>query len=145
DAAKGAVFRNARVRHSVEPFIEQFLLLLCRQLAIMRNANVLIVRHQVEDVLFEIGTGAADCMNFVLSDHLSQRNAELSSAHRPSHGEHHLATLLQVLDVSLSCILNDSCVEVSVVMIDKSFDAHFFPPTQRGVVTRLFYSRGNST
>ena len=53
-----------------------------RQIAVMRHALVVRVRHQVEDVLLEVGAGAADRVHLARADHLGERDAELRRAHR---------------------------------------------------------------
>ena len=74
---------------------EQRLLVGGRQIAIVRDALVEIVRNQIENIFFEIRAGAADAMNFVLADHLGQREPEFGRAHRAREGHEHLAARCQ--------------------------------------------------
>ena len=86
DAAHRLCFRNARVGHAVEMPLEQRLFVVRRQLAIVRHALVVVVRHEVEDVFFEVGAGAADRVDLVAANHLGQRHARARrcSSRRPA-------------------------------------------------------------
>ena len=66
------VLGDARVGDAIEVAIEQRLLVLRRQVAVLRQPLVVRLRHQVEDVLFEVGAGAADGVDLSLPDHLGQ-------------------------------------------------------------------------
>ncbi len=43
------------------------------QLAVLRDAHVVIVRDEIEHVFFEVGAGAADGVHLAAADHLGQR------------------------------------------------------------------------
>ena len=62
-----------------------------REIAIVRDALVVVVRDEIEDVFLEIGAGAADAVNLVLADHLGERKAELGGAHGAAEGDEHFA------------------------------------------------------
>ncbi len=44
-----------------------------RQIAPVGDALIEVVRHQVEDIFFEIGAGAADGVDFILANHFGKR------------------------------------------------------------------------
>jgi hypothetical protein len=60
DAADRLLFGNAGVGHPVQVAVQQGLLVIRRQVAVVGHALVVFVRDQVEDVLFQVGAGAAD-------------------------------------------------------------------------------------
>gem|GEM_PF-5822620 len=60
----------------------------------------MVVCHQIEDVLFKVSAGATDCLHFILTNHLCQRQTDFCCAHGTSHGQKHLSTLRQMLYVS---------------------------------------------
>ncbi len=90
-----------------------------RQVAVVRNALVEIVRHEVEDVFFEVGAGAADAVNLVLADHLGERQAELGGAHGAGDGDEHFAARSKVRDIAICCVNKGCGVEVAIVMLDE--------------------------
>jgi hypothetical protein len=74
--------------------VEQRLLVGGREVAVVRDALIVIVRDEIEDILFEVRAGAADGVDFPHADHLRERDAQLRGAHRPSDShEHHAATV----------------------------------------------------
>ena len=55
----------------------------------------MIVRDEVVEILLQIGTGASDGMDLVLSNHLREAQAELRRAHRARKRHHHQSALLR--------------------------------------------------
>ncbi|MND07303.1 hypothetical protein D3C83_291920 [compost metagenome] len=51
---------------------EQGFLVVGRQLAVVRNADIVVVGNQVEDVFLEVRPGAADGMDLVPADHFCE-------------------------------------------------------------------------
>ena len=100
--------------------LEQRLLIGGREIAVVRHALVVIVRHEVEDVLLEVGAGAADAVHLVLADHFGERKAELGGAHRAGEGDEHLAAVGEVIDVALGRVDQRGGVEMAVVVLDES-------------------------
>jgi len=45
----------------------------------------MVVRHQIENILFEIRSGAADRVDFVLPYHFRQGEPQLGRAHSARH------------------------------------------------------------
>ena len=102
--------------------VEQRLLVLGGQVAVVRHALVVVVRHEVEDVLLEIGAGAADGVDLVLADHLGEREAELGGAHGAGERHQHLAALLEVAPVGVGRVDERRGVEVPVMVMDEFAD-----------------------
>ena len=119
DPAHGFAFRNAGVGDAIEVAIEKLLLVLRGEIAIVRDALVVIVRNEVEDVFFEVGAGRADQVDLVLADHLSKRQTQLSRAHRAGERDHHFAAAFDVLFIAFSRVHERRRVEVAIVMLDK--------------------------
>ena len=71
----------------VEMFVEQCLLLVGSEVPPVRDAPVMIVRDEIVEILLEVRSGAANCVDLVLADHFREREADLGSAHGPTHGE----------------------------------------------------------
>ena len=65
------------------------------QVAVVRNALVVIVRDEVENVLFQIRAGAADGVNFVLPDHLGKRKPNSAVLIAPASVRNILPPLLR--------------------------------------------------
>ena len=86
DAPHRLVLGDARVGDAIEVPLEQALLVGRREVAVVRHALVVIVRDEVEDVLLEVGPGAADAGHLALPDHLGQRAARARpwSSRRPA-------------------------------------------------------------
>ena len=101
---------------------QQLLLVLGGQLAVVRDAHVVIVGHQVEDVLLEVGAGAADGVHLVLADHLGERQAELGRAHGAGERHQHLAALVEVAHVGIGRVHERRGVEMPVVVMDEFAD-----------------------
>ena len=81
------------------------------------------VCNKIEDVLFEVRTGAADAVDLVLTNHLRQRDAEFSRAHRASDGDQHLVASLEQLHVRFAGINHRRGVEMPVVVLDECGNA----------------------
>ncbi len=96
DAAHGFHFGNAGVGHAIHVAVEQRLLVAGREIAVVRNALVVIVRDEVEDVFFQIRAGAADGVDLVLTNHLGERATDLGGAHRTGDRDEHLAAIFEV-------------------------------------------------
>ena len=104
----------------------ELLLILGAQLAIVREAHVVIVRHQVEDVLLQVGAGAADGVNLPLADHLGERQAEFGRAHGAGQRHEHLPAVVEVAPVSIGRVDERHGVEVPVMVMDEFADlAHY--------------------
>ena len=98
------------------------LLVVRRQLAVMRQALVVGVRDEVEHVLFEIRARAADGVHLAAPDHFGQRDAELGRAHRAGQRDEHLAAGFEVRDVRVRRIFQDRRIEMTEVTIDECRD-----------------------
>jgi hypothetical protein len=122
DAADRLVLRNARVRDAVQVLIEQLFFLLGREVAIVWYSHVVLVRDEIEDVLFEVGTGAANRMHLATANHLSQRQAELCRAHGACERDQHLAAAIEVLHIGIRRIDERRTVEMPIVMPDEIRD-----------------------
>ena len=85
------------------------------ELPVMGDALVVIVRHQVEDVFFEVRSRAADDVDLVPADHLRERAPELRRAHRPRESDHHLGAALELFLVGFGCIHHGGGIEVEIV------------------------------
>jgi hypothetical protein len=119
-AAHRFAFRNAGVRHAVHVAIEQRLFVFRRQRAIARHAFVIIMRDEIENILFQIRAGAGDEMHLVLPDHFGERKAEFRRAHRAAERDHHLAAGVEVRDVAARGVHERRGIEVAVMVLDES-------------------------
>ena len=106
---------DARVRDPVHPAFVEGLFVLSGQISPRRNDLIFPSREQVEDVLFEIGTGTGDRMYLPGTDHTGQRNSKFPRRHRPRHRDEHPATCVHVCLICLRCIDDFTSVEVQVV------------------------------
>jgi hypothetical protein len=102
--------------------LEQLLLLLRRELAVVRDADVVVVGDEVEDVLLEVRARAADAVDLVLADHLGERDAELGRAHRARERHEHRAAAVHELRVALGRVDERRGVEVAEVVADELLD-----------------------
>ena len=119
DAPHGFHLRNAGVRHPVHVAREEPLLVAVRQLPVARDALIIIVRHEIEHVLFKVGSGADNRMDLILPDHLGERDAEFGGRHGPRQRDEHLASRLQVILVGLGGINQRRRIEMPVVARDE--------------------------
>ncbi len=121
-AAHGLHLGDAGVRHAVHVAVQEGLLVLGRQVAVVGHALVEVMGHQVEDVLLQVGPGADDEVDLVLADHLGEGEAQLRGAHGPAQGHHHLAALLQEHPVALGGVHQGGGVEVAEVVLHIAAD-----------------------
>src|SRR5207237_10637227 len=76
DPADGFLFGNAGIGHAIQMAFQKLLFLLRAELAVVWKTLVFGARDQIEEVLLQIRAGAGDGMDFVLTNHLRQRNTE---------------------------------------------------------------------
>ena len=88
----------------------------------MGDALVEIVGDEIEDVLFEVGAGADDAVNFSLADHFSEGNAQLGRAHGASEGHEHDTALIEVAGVGFRGVFECGGIEVTIVKVDELRD-----------------------
>ena len=100
----------------------QIFLRLGAQLPVIWNSFVLAAGNEVEEILLEVGAGAGDGVNFVLTDHFRERYAKLSRAHRSGQRDHHFSAMIEMSDVGVGGVFQDGGVEVPKMLIDKSTD-----------------------
>ena len=91
------------------------------EIAIVGHAAVVIVGDEIENILFEIGAGGADGVDFVLADHFREGKPEFRGAHRAGHGQKHFAALREMLPVGFGGVHDYGGVEVPVVVLDEFF------------------------
>jgi len=92
------------------------------EIAVVGNAFVVVVRHQVENVFLQVRAGAADAVDFVLANHLRQRNAEFSRTHGAGDGHEHLAARIEQLFVIFGRVDQGRRIEMAIVQLDKRRD-----------------------
>ena len=110
---------DAGVGYAVHVALEQSLLVLGRQIAIMRHALVKVVRDQVKNIFFQIGAGTRDRVYLVATDHLGQRQAKLGRTHRAGQRYQHHAAASQMALISLGGVHQRGSVEVAKLVFDK--------------------------
>ena len=118
-SAHGFAFGNAGVGHAVHVAFQQALLVFGGQGAVVRHAFVIVMGDQVENVFFQIRTGAGDQMHLVLADHFGQGQAEFGRAHGAAEGDHHATALVQVRHVTLRRVHERGGIEMPVMMLDE--------------------------
>ena len=74
---------NAGVGDAVQPRGFEFLLILRAQVAPIRDAPVMLVGDQVENVFFQVRPRAGDRVDLVPPDHLRQGTAQFGRGHGP--------------------------------------------------------------
>ena len=74
---------------------------------------------KVEDVFLEVGTGATDAVDLVLTDHFGQRKAHFRGAHGSADGDKHLAARGQQGVVGFSGVHQCGGVEMTIMVLDK--------------------------
>jgi len=79
----------------------------------------MVVGNKIEDILLEVGAGAANGMDFVAADHFGQRDAHLGGAHGTGHGDQHASPGLEVAGIGGGGILERRRVEMPVVLVDE--------------------------
>jgi len=92
------------------------------QFAVIRQTLVFRSRHEIEQVFLQIRAGAGNGVDFVLTNHFRERNAELGRAHRARERDHHFAAVFEVVAISLGRVFDDSGVEMPVMPVDKFAD-----------------------
>ena len=81
-------------------------------------------------------------MDFVLTNHLRQRNTELGRAHRAGKSDHHFPAAVKVRDVSVGGIFDHRGVEVPVMPINEFADrAGLYAVNVRGFTCPLSLHR----
>jgi len=106
-------FGNAGIRHPIESRVVELLFGFRGEIPILGHHLVFIVIEEIEQILFQIGGRAADGVDFVLTDHLGQGNAQLAGAHGSGHGEKHLAALGEQIVPGLGRVQGFAGVEVA--------------------------------
>ena len=71
------------------------------QIAIIWHAAIMVVRHKIKNILFKIGTGGTNPVNFSLADHLRQRNTHFPRRHGAGKRHKHFPAACQVVHISL--------------------------------------------
>jgi hypothetical protein len=99
--------------------IQELLLVFLREIAPVRDTLIVVVGHEVINILLEVRAGAADGVHFILTDHFSEGEAELGGAHGAGEGHQHFTTLIQMLIIAVGGIFQRGRVEVAVVVVDK--------------------------
>src|SRR5438552_15785825 len=102
---------------------EKLCLLSRTKLAIIRKADVLTARDQIEKVFLQIRTGAGDGVDFVPGNHFRQRNAEFRGAHGARERDHHFSAAIQMRDISVGGISQHRRVEMPEMAINELADA----------------------
>src|SRR5436853_7318985 len=92
-------------------------LLLRTKLPIIRQTLVMGPGDKIEQVLFQIRAGAGDRVNFVLTNHLGEGDAELGGAQRAGQSDHHFPAAVDMGDVSVGGVFYYGGVEVAVMTI----------------------------
>src|SRR5207253_11197225 len=98
----------------------QIFLRLGAQLPVIWNSFVLATGNEVEEILLEVGAGAGDGVNLVLTDHFRDRYAKLGRDHRSGQCDHHFSAAIELSEVGVGGILEDSGVEVQNMLNDKT-------------------------
>ena len=81
-------------------------------------------------------------MDFVLTDHLRERDPELGRAHCAGKRDHHFATLVEVVAVGVGGVFDHSGVEVAIMPIDEFADGpRFYAVNVRGFTCPLWLHR----
>ncbi len=124
--------RDAGVGHAIHVLGEKFLLILRRELPVVRHPLVVVVRDQIENILFEVRAGADDQVHLVAPDHLRQRNAELGGRHRAGERDQHFAAGGEVCLVTFRGVEQRGGVKVAIILRDEFRDGTFFC-RERGV------------
>ena len=84
----------------------------------------MVMRDQIEEVLFEVRSRRANRMDLVLPDHLRKRKTEFGRAHRTRHRQKHLPALCNVPAIGFRGIHHDSGIEVTKIVSDKLVNFH---------------------
>jgi hypothetical protein len=93
------------------------------QLAVVGYAFVLAARDQIKEILLQVRAGAGNCMDFILTNHFREGDAQLGRAHRASKRDHHFAAAIKMRDVGISSVFEDCRVEVPIMAVNELADA----------------------
>ena len=88
----------------------------------MRNAFILAARDEIEEVFFQVSSGARNSVDFVLANHFSERDSQFARAHRACERNHHFPAAIKMRDVGVGCVFEDRRVEVSIMAINELAD-----------------------
>ena len=122
DPPHGFHFGNAGIGDAVHMAVQKGHFIRSSQITIVGHTLVVVVRDQIEDILFKIGAGAADRMNLVLPYHLRQREAQLSGAHSPRDRHKHAPSLFEMSRIGVGRILQCGGIEMAVVVFNELGD-----------------------
>ena len=122
NTSHGFLFGNAGVGYAIEMAIEQRLFVSRSEVAIMRHALVVVVRHQIEHIFLEIRSGAGDGVDFILPNHLGQRQPQLGRAHRACERHKHFSATGQLRVVGLGRLHQCGGIKVTIMSLDKLAD-----------------------
>jgi hypothetical protein len=119
DAAHGLALGDARVGHAVHVPVQQILLVLGREVAVVRHALVVVVGDEIEDVLLQVRP--VQTMAWTLSCRIISASVMPSSAVdiAPASVTSILPPALQVRLVTLGGVEQGRRVEVTVVLRDE--------------------------
>src|SRR5260370_15874047 len=143
DAAHGLHFRDTCIRYSVHVACEQCGFVLRGQVAVMGDALIEIVGHEVEDVLLEVGAGTTDTVDFILADHLGQRYSQLGRAHCACDSYKHLAAVFHELDITFGGVHHRRRVEVPVVPLHELGDRTHYSSVQMKLLNLTRYHKNS--
>ena len=116
------MFRNARVRHAVHMPVEQFLLILRRQIAIIRHAFVEIMRDEIEKIFLQIRSRTRNDLHLVLPNHLRQAQPQLRRRHCTRQRDHHLVAHRDMRLIAFRRVNQRRRIEMPIVMFYKFCD-----------------------
>ena len=116
EAPHGFHFGDAGVRHAVHVPVEEGLLVGRSEVAVMRDALVVVVGHEIEDVLFQVRSSAGNDADLVPPDHFGEGKTEFACAHGAGQRDEHFAAAVDQLAVAVGRINQRSGVEVAVMV-----------------------------
>ncbi len=122
DAAHGLHLGDAGIGDAIHVALQQGFLVSGSEVAVVGHALVVVVRDEIEDILFQIRAGTADRSHLVLADHLGQRQTQFRRTHGPGERDEHLAATGEVGLITLGRIDQRGGIEVTVVVGDKIAD-----------------------
>src|SRR5580700_7000830 len=91
-------------------------------MAVLGDALVMIVRHEIVKIFLKIRAGAANSMHFILANHLGERKSQLGRTHRACERDEHASAAGEVVNVSLRGVNYCGGIEMTVVMFQKRGD-----------------------
>gem|GEM_PF-6887510 len=122
DPPHGFHFGNAGVGHAIHVPVQQILFVVGRQVPVVRHPLVIIMGHEIENILLQVRTRADNRVDLVAPDHLRERNTQFRRRHGAGQRDQHLSARLEVTFITLRRIQQGGRVEVAVVCGDKSGD-----------------------